>query len=250
MTNSVNYASIVSYNVGACSSQIPTHKFTSGGTISVSESWNYDSNPGSSLREWTQTQTTLPEVPPLYVLGGCTPPKEAKRYSLEDIMESIRQEQSDPKGSKVDKKKIDVAPVSGKEVQSYPPHNIFEELLESGERRWTLEFGVAGWEKAHLAVSASSKALDDKETQYQTTVFIRGEEPPAEKRKREEMLELKGSRFREIHRKIAKRNFALQFPVFCKAIVTETNLRNGILTIVVQEILPDAHKEGNIPIGD
>jgi len=100
---------------------------------------------------------------------------------------------------------------------NYPPHNI----IRTGENTYAIEVAVAGFAKQEISV-----ALEDNE------LTIKGEKPEVETE-----LEIQ-----YLHRGLAARNFARVFPLAEHIKVKGAEIKDGILTVKLERIVPEELK--------
>jgi len=105
---------------------------------------------------------------------------------------------------------------------NYPPHNV----IKTGENQFHLELAVAGFDENELDVSISNRVLriegkrerdDDEHRQY-------------------------------LHRGIASRDFDRTFPLADNVEVRGVTVRNGIMTVSLELIVPEEEKAKKIAI--
>lgn len=100
---------------------------------------------------------------------------------------------------------------------NYPPHNI----IRTGENTYLIEVAVAGFAKNEVAVS-----LEDNE------LTIKGE-----KAEIDETAEIQ-----YLHRGLASRNFTRVFPLAEHIKVQGAEIKDGILTVKLERIVPEELK--------
>jgi molecular chaperone IbpA len=105
---------------------------------------------------------------------------------------------------------------------NYPPHNI----IKTGENQFQLELAVAGFNEEELDVSLQNRVLR-----------IEG------KRVRDEDAEVQ-----YLHRGIASRDFERTFPLNDNVEVRSVTVKNGIMTVFLEMIVPDEEKAKKIAI--
>lgn len=106
--------------------------------------------------------------------------------------------------------------------QSYPPHNI----RKIHENVYALEMAVAGFKQSDIDISVERQVLTITGTKPETT---------ADKK--------------YLYRGLASRSFQKQFPLVDTAEVREAWLEDGILTIVVENVIPEKERKKTITIG-
>ena len=99
--------------------------------------------------------------------------------------------------------------------EAYPPYNIVKET----EVKWRIEMALAGWDKDEFEVTTESNVL-----------LIRSK---AAKVKGEEEY---------MHRGVATRTFARGFNLSDDVEVGDVKYKDGMLTVVLNKIIPDHQK--------
>jgi molecular chaperone IbpA len=99
---------------------------------------------------------------------------------------------------------------------NYPPHNI----IKTGDNDYRIEVAVAGFSKEEIAVELEDNQLS-----------IRGE------RRRND-----DSDWQYLHRGLASRDFTKVFPLAEHIKIKGAQIENGILTVMLERILPEALK--------
>ena len=105
---------------------------------------------------------------------------------------------------------------------TYPPHNVIKEE----EMKYTLELAVAGFNKEHVDIQVKDHVLT-----------ISGERPA---RRDQNMY---------VHKGISARNWKKSFRLSEYTEVTGADLVDGILTIQLEGVLPEAKLPRKITIG-
>jgi len=105
---------------------------------------------------------------------------------------------------------------------NYPPHNV----VKTGENLFQIELAVAGFDENELDVSLSNRVL-----------VIKGE------RDRGNVAEVE-----YLHRGIAARDFERTFPLNENVEVKAVTVKNGIMTVSLELIVPETEKAKKIPI--
>ena len=103
---------------------------------------------------------------------------------------------------------------------NYPPYNIYK----NGESNYSIELAIAGFGEDEVEVKYADNTLTitgNKEEKGDTDV---------------------------LHRGIANRNFTRTFNIADDVIVNGGSLKNGVLSIELQKIIPDEKKERVIKI--
>jgi molecular chaperone IbpA len=112
---------------------------------------------------------------------------------------------------------------------SYPPYNI--ERLGSGEDNgdaYAITVAVAGFAQDDLAVDVEG-----------STLTITGHKDSADKQEQSRLL----------HRGIALRDFVRRFQLADNVAVTGADLKDGLLTVALKRVVPEALKPRRIAIG-
>lgn len=105
----------------------------------------------------------------------------------------------------------------------YPPYNI----VRTEENKYVIEMAVAGFKKSEISVEVEQNQLT-----------IRGQsETPNESASRE-----------YLHRGLSSRDFVRTFPLAEHIVVKEARIENGVLTVDLERIIPDALKARVIDI--
>ena len=110
---------------------------------------------------------------------------------------------------------------------NYPPHNI----LKTGENQYEIQIAVTGFEKSEITVSVESNVLT---VTGEGAESIRHEDP--------EIVYL--------HRGLATRDFAREFPLAEHIEVVGAETKNGMLTIKLVRNVPESAKPKIIDIVD
>ena len=103
---------------------------------------------------------------------------------------------------------------------NYPPYNIYK----NGESKYSIELAIAGFGEDEVEVKYADNTLTitgNKEEKGDTDV---------------------------LHRGIANRNFTRTFNIADDVIVNSGSLKNGVLSIELEKIIPDEKKERVIKI--
>ena len=103
---------------------------------------------------------------------------------------------------------------------NYPPYNIYK----NGESKYSIELAIAGFGEDEVEVKYADNTLTitgNKEEKGDTDV---------------------------LHRGIANRNFTRTFNIADDVIVNSGSLKNGVLSIELEKIIPDEKKERGIKI--
>lgn len=105
----------------------------------------------------------------------------------------------------------------------YPPHNI----VRLDENLYCIEMAVAGFKKTEVQVEVEDN-----------TLTVRGtSETPNESATRE-----------YLYRGLSSRDFARSFPLAEHMVVRDAKIENGVLTINIERIIPEALKARVIDI--
>lgn len=105
---------------------------------------------------------------------------------------------------------------------NYPPHNV----IRTGDNLFQIEIAVAGFAEEELDVELEGRMLT-----------VRGE------RKRDT-----DASHEYLHRGISGRNFERSWPLGENLEVRAVTVRNGILTVSLENIVPEEAKPKKIPI--
>lgn len=109
---------------------------------------------------------------------------------------------------------------------TYPPYNITQ-----FDEKYVLELAVAGFRRDELDITVKDRTL----TVASDTSVI--EEAPGQKGK-------------ELHKGIARRSFKLNFALAEHIEIKDAKLEDGILTITLEQEIPEKLKPRVIPITD
>ena len=105
---------------------------------------------------------------------------------------------------------------------NYPPHNV----IRTGDNLFQIEVAVAGFAEEDLDVALEGRILT-----------VRGErQRPAD------------DAHEYLHRGISGRNFERTWPLGDNMEVRGATVVNGILTVIIEHIVPEADKAKKIPI--
>ncbi len=107
---------------------------------------------------------------------------------------------------------------------SYPPHN----LIEEGNGEYTIELSAAGFNKEELEVKTENSKL--------TITGKRAEETRVSKAALNDDEKV-------VHQGIAKRSFSKSFALAEDVVVDNVSLKDGMLTINLQKVIPEDKKE-------
>lgn len=111
----------------------------------------------------------------------------------------------------------------GNSVQTnYPPHNV----IKTGESTYTIELAVSGFNKDEISVEVNQGHL-----------VVRGE------RLREDDAE-----HVYLHRGLATRDFQKIFPLADHVEVKSSSIKNGVLNVYLERIVPETLKPRRIEI--
>ena len=110
---------------------------------------------------------------------------------------------------------------------NYPPHNI----LKTGDNQYEIQIAVTGFEKSEITVSVESNVL---------TVTGEGEES----------IRHENPEIVYLHRGLAARDFAREFPLAEHIEVVGAETKNGMLTIKLVRNVPESAKPKIIDIVD
>jgi molecular chaperone IbpA len=107
---------------------------------------------------------------------------------------------------------------------NYPPHNI----LKTDENAYAIQLAVSGFSKEEISVEVDRERL-----------IIRGEHTTEDD---ESTVYL--------HRGLATRDFVKVFPLLDHVEVTNSIMKNGILTINLLKVIPEALKPRKIKVNE
>jgi len=110
---------------------------------------------------------------------------------------------------------------------NYPPHNI----LKTGDNQYEIQIAVTGFEKSEISVTVESNVLT-----------VRGEGAESIRHENPEIVYL--------HRGLATRDFAREFPLAEHIEVSGAETKNGMLTIKLVRNIPESAKPKIIDIVD
>ena len=114
---------------------------------------------------------------------------------------------------------------NGRLVQNnYPPYNI----RKAGKDKYAIELAVAGFNKNDVEIEYEDKLLTVKTKKIDKTVEKNGNEI--------------------IHRGISQRSFSRSFTIADDVKVNGAELKDGLLTISCEKIVPEQKKKKIIPI--
>jgi molecular chaperone IbpA len=106
---------------------------------------------------------------------------------------------------------------------NYPPHNI----LKTGENQYEIQIAVTGFEKSEISVSVESNVLT-----------VRGESQATND----------NTEIVYLHRGLASRDFAREFPLAEHIEITGAEIKNGMLIIKLIRNIPESEKPRVIDI--
>ena len=107
---------------------------------------------------------------------------------------------------------------------NYPPYNI----RKAGKDKYAIEIAVAGFNKNDVEVEFEDNLLTVKTKKINKTVEKNGDEM--------------------IHKGISERSFSKSFTIADDVKVNEAELKDGLLTINCEKIIPEQKKKKLIPI--
>ena len=114
---------------------------------------------------------------------------------------------------------------NGGMVQSnYPPYNI----RKAGKDKYAIEVAVAGFNKNDVEIEYEDKLLTVRTKKINKAVEKNGDEI--------------------IHKGISQRSFSRSFTIADDVKVSEAELKDGLLTINCEKIVPEQKKKKLIPI--
>ena len=111
--------------------------------------------------------------------------------------------------------------VNSKTDGNYPPHNV----VKLDDTHYVIELAVAGFAESEIDVELKDNVLTVK----------------GEKQKKEDEVEY-------LHKGISTRNFVRTFPLAEHIEVRGATVKNGILAIALEQIVPDEAKPKKIQI--
>jgi molecular chaperone IbpA len=109
------------------------------------------------------------------------------------------------------------------QTQSYPHYNI----NKIDDLNWSIEVALAGFDKKDIEVSYSDNCLTIK------SIFDKDENEEKSK---------------SVHRGISKRHFTRRFTLADEVVVNSAELKNGMLVVDLEKIVPEAKKPRTIKI--
>ena len=107
---------------------------------------------------------------------------------------------------------------------NYPPYNI----RKAGKDKYAIELAVAGFNKNDVEIEYEDKLLTVRTKKVDKTVEKDGDEI--------------------IHRGISQRSFSRSFTIADDVKVNDAELKDGLLTILCEKIVPEQKKKKLIPI--
>ena len=111
--------------------------------------------------------------------------------------------------------------------QSYPPYDI----IRTGDETYVIQLAIAGFQKADMKIELENGTLNISGHQFKK---IDGED------------EANGIEY--LHRGISNRNFSRTFNLADYVEVTDATVVDGILTVGLEKIVPEAMKPKTIEI--
>ena len=109
-------------------------------------------------------------------------------------------------------------------TQNFPPYNI----IKHDETRYDIEMAVAGFSQEDLEIDYADNVL---------TVTSKETEPFKDSKKPE-----------YVHRGIAVRKFTKKFQLADDVIVVDASMKNGMLVIAMEKVVPEGKKKRTIKI--
>jgi molecular chaperone IbpA len=106
---------------------------------------------------------------------------------------------------------------------NYPPHNI----LKTGENQYEIQVAVTGFEKSEISVTVESNVLT-----------VRGESQSSNE----------STEIVYLHRGLASRDFAREFPLAEHIEVSGAEIKNGMLIVKLIRNIPESEKPRVIDI--
>ena len=112
---------------------------------------------------------------------------------------------------------------TGGKQDNYPPHNV----IKTGENQFQLELAVAGFNEDELDVSLQNHVLriEGKRTRNDDNIDVQ-----------------------YLHRGIASRDFERTFPLNDNVEVRSVTVKNGIMTVFLEMLVPETEKAKKIAI--
>jgi len=104
---------------------------------------------------------------------------------------------------------------------NYPPYNI----IKTGENRYELEVAVTGFDKKEITVEVDQNQL-----------VVRGERVRTDEE------------YQYLHHGLASRDFTRIWPIAEHIEVGDASIKNGVLTIHLERIVPDTLKPRTVTI--
>ena len=117
-------------------------------------------------------------------------------------------------------------------TQNFPPYNI----IKRDEIHYDIEMAVAGFSEKELEIEYADNTLIVKSVNQDSL----------NDSKKEEDEERRDTEF--VHRGIAVRQFTRQFSLADDVIVTGANLKNGMLSINMEKVIPEGKEKRLIDI--
>ena len=108
---------------------------------------------------------------------------------------------------------------------NYPPHNI----LKTGDNQYEIQIAVTGFEKSEISVTVESNVLT-----------VKGEGAESIRHENPEIIYL--------HRGLATRDFAREFPLAEHIEISGAEIKNGMLLIKLIRNIPESEKPRVIDI--
>jgi len=115
--------------------------------------------------------------------------------------------------------------------QSYPPYDI----IRTGDETYVIRLAIAGFQKADIKIEVENGTLNISGHQIKTDL---AKEDGGQLANGEEYL----------HRGISNRNFSRTFNLADYVEVTDATIVDGILTVGLEKIVPEAMKPKTIEI--
>jgi len=115
---------------------------------------------------------------------------------------------------------------NGSTVSNFPPYNI----VKTGKNTYNVELALAGFNKTDIEVTYEDNLL---------SVKSKKEEPTASTYEPDDSV---------LHRGISKRYFAKSFTIANDVEIKGAELKDGLLVIALERILPEAKKAKTIEI--
>tara|TARA_B100000927_G_scaffold291194_1_gene292306 strand:- start:1755 stop:2219 length:465 start_codon:yes stop_codon:yes gene_type:complete len=118
--------------------------------------------------------------------------------------------------------RLEARALADHEKTSYPPYNLIKET----DHRWVIEVALAGFKQEEFEVATETNVLSIR------TVAEKNDDDRG-----------------YLHKGVAKRSFARTFTLSDDVKIGDVNYEDGLLTIVLNKVVPDSHKRKVYNIG-